>query len=72
MGLCKTPSYWVSSYLTKFQRNPSRRFKIGKGGTSVRAHVQMHSTHDICPVHRGLVYKRTPNFVTIGLSIHEL
>ena len=46
--------------------------RYGKGGTSARAHVQMYPTHDLCNMHRGLVSKHTPNFVTISPSIPEL
>ena len=57
---------------TKFQRNPSSRFRDTEKGHISRAHVQMYSTYDLSNMYRGLVSKHTPNFVTIGLFIPEL
>ena len=37
-----------------------------------RAHVQMHPTHDLCDMHRHLVYNNIPNLVLIGQGIPEL
>ena len=60
---------------TKFQRNPSSRFRDTEKGhicTLAYAHMQIYPTHDLCNMHRCLVSKQTPNLVTIDQAVPEL
>ena len=52
-------------------RNPVSRLQDMEKGCA-RAHVQMHSTSDLCKSNSLLVYKHIPNLNAIGPTVMEL
>ena len=75
---CISCNQWVTKCRTKFQCNRPNHYRVTASGTFIekgcaRAHVQMHSTHDLWKALSQLMTPNPlPNLNTIGQAVSEI